>query len=164
LNFVHADASNLPFRKGSFDTVVMIGVLPYVKEPVKTLKEVYRVLNRFGQVELSTVSANWFYRILNIYNLKHRFHFYTSSELENALREAGFDIRSIEERGRFIAPFLGNLFVIPNILDRLFGNSRSVMGPCARWARKVTNPLIQWEYNHHHGRGYQFFVSGSRYD
>ncbi|MEW6400372.1 MAG: methyltransferase domain-containing protein [Chloroflexota bacterium] len=164
LNFVQADASSLPFRKSGFDTTVLIGVLPYVQEPVKVLQEVHRVLKVSGQIEISAASSNWFYQNLNVYNWKHRFHLYTASELENVFNAAGFKIRSMEERGHFITPLLGNLFVIPNFLDRLWANSQSVMGPCARWTRKVTNPIIQWEYDHHRGRGYQFFVSGIRHE
>jgi SAM-dependent methyltransferase len=162
VNFVCADASNLPFCQSSFESVVLIGVLPYLDKPIDALKEVHRVLNNYGKVEISAASAHWFYRYLSIYNWKYKCH--KSSELEKIMNNSGFDLKSIYTRGRFIAPFLGNFFIIPNIIDRLAGNTHSVLGPYARWARAITNPLIQWEYDHHRGDGYQFFVSGVRND
>jgi SAM-dependent methyltransferase len=162
VNFVCADASNLPFCQNSFETVVMIGVMPYLDKPREVLLEVHRILTHQGQVEISTASVQWFYRYLNIYNWKYKFHFYSSAELETILNTTGFNVKSIVTRGRFIAPLLSNLFIIPNLIDRLAGNTRSVLGPCARLARVLTNPLIQWEYDHHRGIGYQIFVSGDR--
>jgi O-antigen/teichoic acid export membrane protein/SAM-dependent methyltransferase len=164
VNFVCADASYLPFCRNSFETVVLIGVMPYLENPLDALMEVHRVLNNKGQVEISAASDHWFYRYLNIYNWKNKCHFYKSSELEDVLNNAGFDLKSIFARGCFIAPFLSNFFIIPNLIDRLAGNTHSVLGPCARWARTVTNPLIQWEYDHLRGVGYQIFASGIRND
>jgi O-antigen/teichoic acid export membrane protein len=164
VNFVCADASNLPFRQGSFETVVLIGVLPYLNEPLDALKEVHRVLNKNGHVEISAASPYWLNRYINMYNWKYKVHFYKLFELENFMYASGFDLKSIYTRGWLMAPLLGNFFIIPNIIDRLTGNTHSVLGPCARWARELTNPLIQWEYDHHVGDGYQSFVSGVRND
>jgi O-antigen/teichoic acid export membrane protein len=164
MNFVQADSSRLPFRDNSFETVVLIGVLPYLQDPSDTLKESHRVMTIPGQVEISTVNKKRIYRVLNIYNWKHNFHFYSSTELEDVMKAAGFAVKSIYMRGRIIAPLLGGLFIIPNMIDRWAGNKNSVLGPWARLARRVTNPLIQWEYDHLHGDGYQFFVSGLRHE
>jgi O-antigen/teichoic acid export membrane protein len=164
LNFVCADASHLPFRKTSFQTAVLIGVLPYLEEPGKVLREVYRVLGNLGQVELSSANANWVNRYLNIYNWKYNFHYYSLSELENLLIEAGFGVKSLYSRGRIIAPLLGNLLILSNYIDRMRSTTKSVIGPCARWTRKIINPIIQWEYDHHRGDGYQNFASGIRND
>lgn len=42
-NIMLFDAHNLPFRNGSFDTVLMIDVLEHLKNPNKALKEAKRV-------------------------------------------------------------------------------------------------------------------------
>ena len=162
VDFVYADASRLPFRQDSFHVIVFIGVLPYIDNPRIVLSEVRRVLRRFGHVEISAANANWLNRYLNIYNWKYRFRFYSLTELESILKEAGFDVKSLYTRGLFIAPLLGNLFFVLNFIDRTWGHSASVIGPLARWARKIINPIIQWEYDHHRGEGYQIFASGFR--
>jgi O-antigen/teichoic acid export membrane protein/ubiquinone/menaquinone biosynthesis C-methylase UbiE len=164
INFVHADSSRLPFRDNSFGTVVLIGVLPYLQDPLDTLGESHRVMSIPGRVEISTVNKKWIYRFLNIYNWKHKFHFYSSAELENVMKSAGFAIKSIYMRGRIIAPLLGSLFIIPNMIDRWQGNGHSVLGPWAQLARRITNPIIQWEYDHLGGEGYQYFVTGLRHE
>ena len=140
----------------------MIGVLPYVENPDIVLREAYHVLGNFGQVEISTANSHWMNRYVNIYNWKYRVRYYTPKELEKILNEAGFVVKAIYTRGRIIAPLLGNLFVIPNIIDKLQGHNDSVIGPSARWLRNIINPIIQWEYNHHRGDGYQNFASGIR--
>jgi len=164
VNLICADASNLPFCQNSFETVVLIGVLPYLEKPLDTLEEVHRVLKARGQVEISAANSRWYYRFLSIYNWKYKCHFYKSKELENILINSGFNLKSIYSRGALIAPYLSNFFIIPNVIDRLAGNKKSVLGPCAQWARRITNPLIRWEYDHNHGEGYQFFVTGVRND
>jgi SAM-dependent methyltransferase len=164
VNFVNADATHLPFVGNSFQTVVFIGVLPYVENPGVALEEVRRILTSFGQVEISTANANWVNRYLNIYNWKYRFQFYSLEELERILKESGFKVKSLYSRGLIIAPLLGNLFIILNFIDRIQGSTRSVIGPWALWMRKIINPIIQWEYDHHRGDGYQNFVSGFRND
>jgi O-antigen/teichoic acid export membrane protein len=164
VNFVYADASSLPFRQNSFQIVVLIGVLPYIEKPDIVFSEARRVLMKFGHVEISSANANWINLYLNIYNWKYRFRFYSLAELENILKEAGFSVNSLYTRGRILAPLLGNLFIIMNLIDRVRGDNTSVIGPYARWARKIINPIIQWEYDHHQGDGYQIFASGFRDD
>jgi ubiquinone/menaquinone biosynthesis C-methylase UbiE len=44
-----ADAASLPFPDKSFDFVFSLGVLPYLKEPLKGMKEIYRVLSPKGK-------------------------------------------------------------------------------------------------------------------
>jgi 2-polyprenyl-3-methyl-5-hydroxy-6-metoxy-1,4-benzoquinol methylase len=164
VNFVNADATHLPFVETSFQTVVFIGVLPYIEKPSAALNEVHRVLTNFGQVEISTANANWINRYLNIYNWKYRFQFYSLEDLEKVLKESGFRVKSLYSRGRIIAPLVGNLFIILNFVDRIHGNTGSIIGPWGLWMRKILNPVIQWEYDHHRGDGYQNFASGFRND
>jgi O-antigen/teichoic acid export membrane protein len=162
VNFVYADASKLPFRQDSFQAIVLIGVLPYIKNPEIILSEARRVLKPYGHVEVSAANTNRLHRFLNIYNWRYHFRFYDLTELESILKEAGFDVRSLYTRGRWIAPLLGNLFVVLNLIDRRWSGSTSVIGPSALWARRLINPIIQWEYDHHRGEGYQIFASGFR--
>jgi len=54
VKFVVADAINLPFKHGSFDTVVSIEDIEHVKNQRKYLEEVYRVLKDNGILILTT--------------------------------------------------------------------------------------------------------------
>lgn len=162
LDFVCAHADYLPFRDASFETATLIGVLPYVEKPVFTLKEVNRVLVASGHVEISAANSAWLYRLMNVYGWKHKFHYYSLGELDAALRAAGFHVKSLYSRGLIITPFLANFFVLPSIIDRWLGGQSTVLGPFSHWARRVTNPIVQWEYDHVHGAGYQNFASGER--
>lgn len=54
VNFVQADACNLPFSDNSFDSVVSFEAFEHVKEPVSLLKEVKRTLRPGGMFLVST--------------------------------------------------------------------------------------------------------------
>lgn len=45
-NFVRADAHKLPFKNNSFDTAVLAEILEHVNNPIKVIKEAYRVSDR----------------------------------------------------------------------------------------------------------------------
>ncbi|MGB3221275.1 MAG: class I SAM-dependent methyltransferase [Desulforhopalus sp.] len=51
---IFGDASKLPFKDGSFDTVVMLEVLEHLPNPRTALQEACRVLKKNGQIILST--------------------------------------------------------------------------------------------------------------
>jgi len=48
LRFVAADAHSLPFGEGSFDLVISRGTLPFLRDQVQVIREVYRVLKPGG--------------------------------------------------------------------------------------------------------------------
>lgn len=50
---VYGDALNLPFRDGSFDTVVSFQVMEHVKEPWRMVKEISRTLSSGGYAIIS---------------------------------------------------------------------------------------------------------------
>ena len=56
INFVTADAENLPFRDGEFDLVVSIGLLEHI-EPVEKLCRVIHEFERVGKRQLSVVPS-----------------------------------------------------------------------------------------------------------
>ena len=51
--FIHADAKNLPYPDGSFDTIIMNDAMEHVGEPEEVLKEVLRVLKNGGKVYIN---------------------------------------------------------------------------------------------------------------
>lgn len=52
-----ADAENLPFRTGSVDLVIAVGVLEYLPQPLRFLEEAGRVLRAGGRLLLSVPSS-----------------------------------------------------------------------------------------------------------
>ena len=50
IEMVLADAENLPFKNGKFNTIVLTYVLCSVPHPVRSLREMGRVLGRSGQI------------------------------------------------------------------------------------------------------------------
>lgn len=53
IEFTHGFLEDLPYSDGSFDTVVMADVLEHVKDEVKVLSEIHRVLRNDGSVILT---------------------------------------------------------------------------------------------------------------
>ncbi len=57
-------AEELPFEDSTFDTVILNGVLDYVKDDVKAVKEAYRVLKHGGHIVVADVVAEGSYGLL----------------------------------------------------------------------------------------------------
>jgi len=58
LDFLQADALNLPFKDESFDAVVSFDVIEHVQDDLKFLREIKRVLKRGGKLLLETPNRN----------------------------------------------------------------------------------------------------------
>ena len=74
-SFVCADSDFLPFRNASFDKILCFSVLQNLPEPIKTVKELYRVLE-FKGTSVSTVLTKIF----------------TKNNLREIFEIAGFEI------------------------------------------------------------------------
>ncbi|MBW2064423.1 MAG: class I SAM-dependent methyltransferase [Deltaproteobacteria bacterium] len=118
VRFEIGSASNLPFESETYDMVISTGMLHMVKDPVKVLKESYRVLKQGSEA--------WFYDPAQIssradpgkwkesFNLKERIiyalfplyqrinppHYYTRKEIEEIISSTPFHVIEIEQRGR----------------------------------------------------------------
>lgn len=158
INFVCADAENLPFKTDSFDGIVLIGSLPYLKSPEKVVKSLSKLVVRGGDLVISTASNYPVYLLLNIYRLKIRIYLYKKNELEKLVNSNGFQKKQILEKGLIIAPILSSLYAIPSYFDQHIIKSKSVLGPLGRKARWITDPLIDWEFKTFEHPGYQWFV------
>ena len=158
LNLVCADASALPFKQGSFDCITAIGTLPYFASPLDVLGQMKSLVEADGKVILSTISNYAFYRLINIYRLRHRIHFYSRNELEEMIKLSGLNIETISEKGIFFAPILSSLYSIPSWIDQHFYKSPSSLGQMGRNVRWLTNPIIDWEYSAFKPPGYQWFL------
>jgi len=162
IEFVCADADYLPFKEDSFDGIVMIGSLPYLKSPEKVVKTISKLIIQGGYLVISTASNYPIYLLLNIYRLKNKIHFFKKSELEDLLSIGGFQNIEIQEKGFIITPILSTLYAIPSWFDQHLLKAKSVLGPIGRKARWLTNPLIDWEFHSFRRPGYQWFVQARK--
>jgi len=89
-DFIFADANKkLPFKKNSFDKVIIAQVLPYLKNEESSLSEINRVLKKDGRMVLS-VPKGCFLNIINPVILFQRKREYQKENLNNILKKANF--------------------------------------------------------------------------
>ncbi|MCH7607831.1 MAG: class I SAM-dependent methyltransferase [Chloroflexi bacterium] len=81
------DAHALPFRTGSFDTVVLFEALYYLARPGDFIEECRRVLSTDGTLIIGTVNREW--AAFNPSPLSIRYH--TGGELVELCTEHGFE-------------------------------------------------------------------------
>lgn len=96
---VQADAHVLPFKDKVFNTVLMFEVLEHLESPIKSIKEVKRILENNGELIVSIPNAMYFRNILRwvfkgIKTSVSPGHIstWTLSELDNLLTITGFRI------------------------------------------------------------------------
>lgn len=96
-NFIRADAHHLPFRGGMFEKVFFYDVIEHVENPCQCLREIRRVLQDGGELELSTPNPlHWrkFFRVLRGKSLelsgKEHISTWTDVEMRILLERAGF--------------------------------------------------------------------------
>lgn len=111
MRFDTYSGSDLPYRDGSFDAVMVNHVLGHVPDPQQTLSEIFRVLAPKGRVGI--VTPNKYYKLgmvpLNILN-DYRpdptvLRYYSIKELRRELQSAGFSVQSLATMGE-IVPWL----------------------------------------------------------
>lgn len=101
LSFRVADAHNLPFGKGEFDAVFCLETLEHVEDPIRVIKEMYRVLKDQGYIVVLVPSENWLFRFIvwplwtlgkgKIWRGTHLNHF-SSNQVLDVIRKNGFEI------------------------------------------------------------------------
>ena len=102
LNLVKADVSSLPFKDGTYDYITACETVYFWPGPLKSFKEIYRVLKDNGTFMIINASngidedtARWSKEIDGI-------TFYEEDELKGYLKEAGFKNLKIERKGTWI--------------------------------------------------------------
>lgn len=98
---------SLPFSERSFDYVVIIIAICFVKDPLKVLKEARRVIKEKGHLIIGIIdkdsSLGKFYQKKKSVFYK-KAHFFTIKEIRNFLKESGFS--------KFL--FYQTLFTLPD--------------------------------------------------
>jgi len=98
--FQIADALNLPFTDQSFDLIVSNGLLCFLGEPEKALMEMNRVLKPGGRLIVGVLNSwsPWalFRRIKGLFKdtIYNQAHFMSPPELEDLLKEVGFEVKA----------------------------------------------------------------------
>jgi SAM-dependent methyltransferase len=130
--YVEADALRLPFKSGSFSSVVCSEVLEHLPDDRAALKEMARIMTEKGSLIL-TVPHRRFY-FANDDRFVGHYRRYEISELAEKLRDAGLEISVIEK-------VLGPLEKITMITVVFFASS------LARFkrgnAKAMKNPLVK---------------------
>lgn len=94
-------AENLPFQNDAFSLALMIVTLCYVREPLTSIKEAYRVLSPGGQFITCFIEKNspWGKFYIKQKKKKHKFYgpakFYTLDKVKEWLEKSGFGVKKI---------------------------------------------------------------------
>jgi len=131
---VQADAAQVPFRSGAFDTVICAELLEHVLDPPAVLREAYRVLRGQGRL---LVCAPFLYRI---HGDPHDFGRYTDHYWQTVLRQIGFEQVAIERQGL--------LFTVVADFCRQYVTEVGVRKPCGPVAHWLSKRLLRWALRH----------------
>lgn len=95
INVIRAFAEDIPLDDESFDFVLMVTTICFVDDPIKSLREAYRIIRKGGFILVGFVPLDSY--LGNLYNSKKensKFYkdanFYKISEVRNFLEVAGF--------------------------------------------------------------------------
>ena len=120
LNFEVGNAANLRFADGSYDMVISTGMLHLLKDPIKALKECYRVLKSGGeawiydparissQIDIRewkaslTFSEKFILRLFALYSLINPPNRYSRKQVIELIAATDFEEYRIEEEDKEI--------------------------------------------------------------
>lgn len=97
--FQVSDAIKLSFPDDSFDLIVSNGLLCFLKEPEKALKEMHRVLKPGGRLVVGVLNRwspwSFFRRLKGVFKetIYNQAYFISPPELEGLIRGVGFDVK-----------------------------------------------------------------------
>jgi len=93
--FVHGEASQLPWEDGKFSAATSMGSFPGFPKPLDTLKEIYRVLRPAGR---AVISIEWNAEDGKDHSkevVKYGYQIWSEVDVRNMFKEAGFSDISI---------------------------------------------------------------------
>jgi ubiquinone/menaquinone biosynthesis C-methylase UbiE len=133
---VFGDGTCLPFRTGSFDTVLCTEVLEHLPEPERCVREMARVVKPGGRL-LVTVPFTQ-----PLHELPSDFYRFTPGALEHLFERCGLEVEQVSARGNF-ASALGAMFS-QFLLRSVGATKRQSDGSVilSRWRSTLLLPLL----------------------
>ncbi len=122
---VVADAHNLPFKEGSFDSLVCTHVLTALREPYTATYEFHRVLKQGGIVLLAASQTD------AIQGEPFDYWRFTRFGLEQLCRSSGLNIMLIKQRGGYFSMAAQQL--IRYCIHRFDPYNRRTVGRLLKW-------------------------------
>jgi ubiquinone/menaquinone biosynthesis C-methylase UbiE len=95
VNITEGAGENMPFKDGSFDYALSVVTICFVNDPVKVLKETYRILDDKGIVVIGFIEKESdlgkFYQTKKESIFYNEAKFYTFKEIKSFLEKVGFN-------------------------------------------------------------------------
>ena len=135
---VIGSASDVPFKTGSFDTVLCTEVIEHVSEPWLVMDQISRVLRPGGVLILTSPL------IARIHGAPRDFYRFTPYGLEHMASKVGIETVSISPMGGFgqMMAYMFSFFW-ERVIDRRF-RPRGYLGQVLRSALSWLGPLAYW--------------------
>jgi 2-polyprenyl-6-hydroxyphenyl methylase/3-demethylubiquinone-9 3-methyltransferase len=121
-NGVIANATNMPFRKESFDFVILVDIIEHIQADHVLLREIERILKSTGAMIIATQNSNSLNYILEAFIRRHvlknhswmgwdstHVRFYNPSRLFQLLKNSGFSI--VKVSGTYFIPYMMTLWL-----------------------------------------------------
>ena len=108
-----SDIVAIPEKDKSFDAIMCIEVFEHIPEPIKAIKEFYRLLKRGGYLILTAPFCS-----LTHFAPYHFYSGYNRYFYEHHLKEAGFEIMEISPNGNYFSYLAQEIRRIPYCANR----------------------------------------------
>jgi 2-polyprenyl-3-methyl-5-hydroxy-6-metoxy-1,4-benzoquinol methylase len=89
------DCEALPYKDNSFDCVIFAGVIQYVLDPKRAMKECYRVLKKDGILIISTINTNSLIKKIKGFGKEEKRSF-TSQGFKNFIETFNFSVEKVK--------------------------------------------------------------------
>jgi len=113
--FIHLDAADIPFRN-AFDLITTFDVLEHIEDDQSVINETYRALKQGGGVIHFVPQHPWTYSPAD--RTSRHFRRYATTELQQKLRRAGFEITFTSSFIFFLFP----LYVASRLKSKITGH------------------------------------------